>query len=342
MEKVVMIDKAWQNDKLWSLVLAGGNGERLKPLIQRWLGRHKPKQYCTFIGTRSMFQHTLDRSDRIIPPERRVTIIAQDHMNEANAQFGSRPRGRFILQPSNRDTAAGIFLGVANVRVHDPEATVLIFPSDHFVHPEERFVEIAHSMAQVAHHMDNWIYLLGAPPDGPEQEYGWIQPGAHIGLFDGCRLRTTRVFLEKPGLAECRAAIGSGSLWNTMVTAAKVDTLWQLGRRCFPEMMGRFDIYCEAIGTGREDLVLEHIYREMPKWNFSAHLLQRLPRHVLVMELRDVLWSDWGNPERIASTLRLLGHEPEACWERMATVNRLLSGPKPLNIQALPLIREMQ
>ena len=56
---------------VWSLVLAGGNGERLGPLVQRWLGRHKPKQYCTFIGSRSMLQHTLDRADRIIAAERR-------------------------------------------------------------------------------------------------------------------------------------------------------------------------------------------------------------------------------------------------------------------------------
>ena len=68
------------NDKdLWSVVLAGGSGERLQSLVQRWLGQHKPKQYCTFLGTRSMFQHTLDRSDRIVAPERRVTIIARDH-----------------------------------------------------------------------------------------------------------------------------------------------------------------------------------------------------------------------------------------------------------------------
>ncbi|MDC8446861.1 MAG: hypothetical protein LV473_00735 [Nitrospira sp.] len=47
---------------VWSIVLAGGEGERMKPLVQRWLGRHRPKQYCTFVGTRSMFQHTVDRA----------------------------------------------------------------------------------------------------------------------------------------------------------------------------------------------------------------------------------------------------------------------------------------
>ena len=62
------MESALREKDLLSVVLAGGDGERLRPFVQRWLGRHKPKQYCTFIGTRSMFQHTLDRSDRILLP----------------------------------------------------------------------------------------------------------------------------------------------------------------------------------------------------------------------------------------------------------------------------------
>jgi mannose-1-phosphate guanylyltransferase len=136
-----------QVDKnLWSLLLAGGEGERMKPFIRRWLGRHKPKQYCTFIGTRSMFQHTLDRSDQIIAPERRVTVIARAHRDEAFSQFSWRAPGKVILQPSNRETAAGIFLGLTYIRKRDPDATVVIFPSDHFAHPEDRFVDMTYSI----------------------------------------------------------------------------------------------------------------------------------------------------------------------------------------------------
>jgi mannose-1-phosphate guanylyltransferase len=58
----------------WSIILAGGEGERIRPLIQQCLGHHKPKQYCTFVGHRSMFQRTLDRADRKSLPEHRVTI----------------------------------------------------------------------------------------------------------------------------------------------------------------------------------------------------------------------------------------------------------------------------
>ena len=295
---------------LWSLILAGGNGERLKPMVQRWLGRHKPKQYCSFVGTRSMFEHTLDRSDRIVAPERRVTVIARDHRDDAWPQLSTRPQGKVILQPSNRETAAGIFLGLSYVRAHDPQATVLIFPSDHFIYPEDAFVEMASSLARAARNLKHWIFLLGAAPDSPEPEYGWIQPGAHLGWIDGHRIRATHAFLEKPNLEGCKGAMRSGSLWNTMVIAAKVETLWNLGLRCFPEMMRLLELYGDAIGTTQEDLVLEGIYQVMPSRNFSAHLLQEFPKHVAVMELQGVVWSDWGHPERIAESLRQIGSAP--------------------------------
>ena len=82
------------------------------------------------------------------------------------------------------------------------------------------------------------------------------------------------------------------------------------GPALFPEMMRLFEVYGESIGEKREEQVLEGIYEVMPSRNFSAHLLQEFPRHVAVMELRDVIWSDWGKPERITETLRQIGREP--------------------------------
>ena len=295
---------------LWSLILAGGNGERLGPMVQRWLGQHRPKQYCTFIGTRSMLQHTVDRSDRIVAPERRVTLVARCHGHEAWPQLSSRPKGKVMLQPGNRETAAGIFLGLSYVRAHDPHATVLIFPSDHFVHPEDAFLEMASRLARAARNLKHWLFLLAASPDSPEPEYGWIHPGAPLGWIDGCRIQGAQAFLEKPNLAGCKKAMGDGALWNTMVMATKVDTLWNLGLRRFPELMGLLEVYSGAIGTAQEHLVLERIYQRMPRHNFSADLLQECPNHVAVMELRGVLWSDWGKAERIAETLRKIGREP--------------------------------
>lgn len=71
----------------WSIILAGGEGERLRPFIQRWLGVPIPKQYCTFVGTRSMLQHTWDRADRVTPPEQKVTVVSRHHPPQVWAQL---------------------------------------------------------------------------------------------------------------------------------------------------------------------------------------------------------------------------------------------------------------
>jgi mannose-1-phosphate guanylyltransferase len=117
-------------------------------------------------------------------------------------------------------------------------------------------------------------------------------------------------FLEKPGLAQADAALRAGGLWNTLVLTATVESLWQAGRECFPDMMPRFEHLTPAWKTPDESAALAAAYRDMPTYNFSSHLLQCLPYQVSVMELTGVLWSDWGKPERIAETIRRIGKPP--------------------------------
>lgn len=154
------------------------------------------------------------------------------------------------------------------------------------------------------------LVLLAAPPDRLELEYGWIQPDRDLAWSAGCRIRTVRRFLEKPEEGEARRAWMAGGLWNTLVVAAKIETLWRLGWRCFPEMMPLFERIAGAIGTADEARTLERAYQVMPARNFSADLLERVPEEVVAIELSDLLWCDWGKPERIAQTLQRLGKAP--------------------------------
>ncbi len=298
------------DDRLWSIILAGGEGERVRPLVQRWLGRHKPKQYCTFVGTRSMFQHTLDRAMRLTAPEHTVTVIARDHQVEAMKQLDGRDIGMVLLQPANRNTAAGVFLPLTYIRARDPGATVIIYPSDHFVYPEGGFLEVVRRAIWTAEWLQNRLILLGVAPDRLELEYGWIQPGEHLARNDGRSVQTVRTFLEKPTAAQADAALEAGALWNTLVVATKVQALWELGWRCFPQIMPLFERLEQVIGTSEEGRVLKSIYADMPRKNFSSDLLERVPERVAVIELTGVLWSDWGKPERIAETLRRIDREP--------------------------------
>ena len=67
---------------LWSIILAGGEGQRTRPFVERWLGAHRPKQYCCFVGKRSMFQHTIDRADQLRAGAVQEGVVArpQEHI----------------------------------------------------------------------------------------------------------------------------------------------------------------------------------------------------------------------------------------------------------------------
>ncbi len=298
----------------WSIILAGGEGERIKPFIIRWLKRHKPKQYCAFVGTRSMLQHTLARADLLSPRDRQITVIKRTHLGDAQQQFADRPQETILLQPENRDTGPGVFLPLTYVRARDPHATVVVYPSDHFIYPEEKFGEVVAKAVRAAQDFPDHLVLLGVAPDGAESDYGWIVPGSDLGCSGGLRIRRVRAFVEKPDREQAQSALASGGLWNTLVFAIKVQTLWRMGLRCFPELMSLFRLLGRAIGTPRERAILKWIYRIMPVRNFSSGLLTRVVEHVAVIQLDGVLWSDWGRPERIADTLRRMDKTPAFPW----------------------------
>lgn len=298
------------SDQLWSIILAGGEGTRLRALVHRWLGRPKPKQYCAFVGARSMFQHTLDRATRLTPPDRMVTVVARRHRHDALAQLEGREGSTILFQPANRDTAAGVFLPLTYIRARAPQATVVLYPSDHFVYPEDRFVETVQHMVRIAESQRDRVVMLGVAPDRLELDYGWIQPGQSTADRSGEPTQPVSSFLEKPDAAQADAALRAGALWNTLVCAATVEQLWTLGWQCLPDMMPLFDRLSQAIGGSEEGRALDAIYRDMPVKNFSSDLLQRVPEQLAVIELTGVLWSDWGKPERIAETLRRIDRRP--------------------------------
>jgi mannose-1-phosphate guanylyltransferase len=298
------------SDRLWSVILAGGEGTRLSALVHRWLGRPKPKQYCTFVGTRSMFQHTLDRASRLSSLDRIVTVVARNHRHDALAQLDGKGGSTVLFQPANRDTAAGVFLPLTYIRAKAPQATAVLYPSDHFVYPEDRFFDTVRQAVRVAESWPHRVVMLGVAPDRLELDYGWIQPGQFLADLSGESVRAVHSFLEKPDAAQADAALRTGALWNTLVCAANVELLWSLGWQCVPEMMPRFERLGQAIGGPEEGRVLESIYRDMPAKNFSSGLLQRVPEKLALIELTGVLWNDWGKPERIAETLRRIDRQP--------------------------------
>jgi len=125
-------------------------------------------------------------------------------------------------------------------------------------------------------------------------------------------------FQEKPGGREARALLRQGCLWNTMVIAAKAQTLWNLGRLCLPEMMCEFDAYLivlRGIRAGRLDPKFEadalaNLYTHLATADFSRDVLQHLSDQSILLPMDGVDWSDWGRPQRVTETLARLGRRP--------------------------------
>jgi mannose-1-phosphate guanylyltransferase len=297
-------------DRLWSIILAGGNGERISADIHRWMGRSIPKQYCVFTGTRSMLQHTLARADALAPREHQLTVVARSHHVEAQIQLANRPRGTVITQPANRNTVAGVFLPLTHIYKRDPGATVVIYPSDHFIYPENSFIELTAHAVEAAEDLQHRLVLLGVQAESIDLDFGWIRPGQVLWKSGSYTVRAVNQFLEKPLGADAVAIRKSGGVWNTLIVAARARTLWRLGWEFFPEIMLLFERLHGAIGTSNEESVLDSIYEAMPARNFSSDLLTPAASQIALMPMEGILWSDWGRRERIIETLIRAGMRP--------------------------------
>ena len=295
---------------VWSIVLAGGEGERIRPCIQQWLGHAVQKQYCTFVGNRSMLQHTWDRANEIGSPRKKVTVVGRTHQQGLDHHCTRQDEGTLIFQPRNCDTAPGVFLPLTYVRAWDPQSVVVLLPSDHFISPGDRFVAAVRRAVRAVEFLSDRMILMGVRPSHLELDYGWMSVGGVLGWSGGTSIRGIQSFVEKPEAVEGKRMMSEGALWNTLVLVTKVETLWKSGWLCFPDMMERFERLLRQIGTPAEGSTLQAIYQDMPTQNFSRHVLQPLANQLGVMELNDVTWSDWGRPERIVETLRSMGKKP--------------------------------
>ena len=303
---------ATNHDNLWGLVLAGGEGKRLEDYVSQVRGSCLPKQYVNFVGTRSMLEHTYDRAARLIAPQRIFTIVSKHHMRwpEVRRQLSRRAVGTVIVQPENKDTGLGVLLPLIYLSQRCPDATVAVFPSDHYILEEERFLDHVALAASAVHHDPSRIVLLAMEAQWPESEYGYVVPAESNGYFELCGCRKAAHFVEKPDPGQARLLVAAGALWNTMIMVFKVETLWRHIDCLYPDIASRFYRFSQSIGTGAEGGKLDEIYRNLPSLNFSKDILEKIATHlpaaISVLPVFQVTWSDWGSPERLLATKKAL------------------------------------
>ena len=303
--------------QFWAIVLAGGEGMRLRPLTDRICADHRPKQYVPLFEGRSLLDQTLDRVALVVPRSRTAVVTLRSHSRYFFRQFAASGSPHVLVQPDDRGTAAGILFPAQWVAWRDPEATVAIFPSDHFVLEEAALMDhVARVAAWVDEHPDRLV-LLGAQATGPEIEYGWIEPGRPLAPETPVRIWEIRRFWEKPSEDMARICLEAGCLWNTFIIVGKARTLVRAGHEALPEVAERLAQIGRFRGTEHEGWAVQQAYALMPRANFSRSILEPAPPCLAVSQLPGVTWSDLGSPRRVLQVLRKLGMAPSWAQESM-------------------------
>lgn len=296
----------------WVVVLAGGDGTRLRGFTRQVLGTERPKQFCPIIGTRSMLRHTWDRALRLVPPDRIITIITagqERYLDEEEART-SLP-GTVFVQPENKETAPGLLLPLLWIARRNPLASVAVFPADHFIGEEDRFEAYMRAALCVAARLRRRLILLGVEADGPETGYGWIGPGDPIETPSGAELYFVRRFWEKPDRPTAAHLFAQGYFWNTLILVAGVDAFLGLARARLPEVFTPLRAIASCLGEPAQTAALAQAYKHLPTTNLSRALLARHPEALMVLAARGISWCDWGDPDRIVRSLRRLDRHPE-------------------------------
>jgi len=284
----------------WVVVLAAGEGSRLRVLTTTASGLAVPKQFCSLNGGPSLLHAALERARAVASPERTCVIVAREHRRWWSDLAASVPAENVIVQPRNRGTAHGILLPLLHILRRDPDASLLILPSDHFVKEEAKLsMSLQQAMAQVERQRDRAI-LLGFTPDDPDPELGYVVPGtpAGAGVYEVDR------FVEKPSVATARALIERGAAWNAFILAAHARTLLQAFEAHDPRSVQEMRRIIDSADTHEAaQQALSGLYERLSDFDFSRGIAQEGRLRMRMLTVPPCGWSDLGTPRRVAAVL---------------------------------------
>lgn len=300
----------------WALILAGGDGTRLRPLTRRMGSADRPKQFCPVLGNETLLDRTRRRTALVIPPECTLLLVTRHHERFYTPLLHDAPPACVVSQAENRGTASAILYGLLRVAAAAPMGALGIFPSDHHVSDDSIFMAHVALAYEVVGARPDLVVLLGIDADQAEPDYGWIETGDAISGDSWRSLFRVRRFWEKPRRSLAEMLLASGALWNTSVIVARVPATLGLMKHAAPALFEAFARAQAAINTGRERGTFSALYSTLPPTDFSERVLVPRPANLAVLIISGVVWSDLGDPNRVLATLAKTGIAP--AWTQAA------------------------
>ncbi len=292
------------------VILAGGDGTRLRSLTRALTGDDRPKQFCALTGREPMVVQTIRRAALVAASDRILIVLNRRHEEWYRGILDGTPGSSLLVQPENRGTATAVLYALLRIAAENPNAPVVILPADHWVSSDSAFMLYAQAAVGVVEAHTNLVALLGVEPTRAEGQYGWIEPGdAMLGDWRG--LSRVARFVEKPSPELAEALLRRGtSLWNTSVVVGQVEQLMLLFAMANPALVDSFLEIWTLLGSPAETGAVERMYARLPVADLSRHVLASQPHALSVLAVRGTAWEDLGHPRGLVEARRLSTLQP--------------------------------
>ena len=237
----------------------------------------------------------------LVTPKRTLVVCGEKHAKAVRAALPKLPAGNVVVEPQARNTAPAIALACAHVAHLDPEAVMVVLPSDQHVANVPAFQEALEEAARVAR--TGAIVTLGIRPTRPETGYGYIRFGAQV---DGTAVKVDS-FVEKPDRPTAEGYLASGDyLWNAGIFVFTAASMLKAFDMFIPEMAAPLLAIRKALGTRREKAVLAKEFAKMPALSIDYGVAEKAD-NIMVVPC-DCGWSDVGSFNALAE-VRQLDHD---------------------------------
>ncbi len=278
----------------YCVIMSGGVGSRFWPFSKE----QKPKQFLDFFGTgRSLLQSTFDRFKKIVPVEN-IFIVTNDAYAEiTRQQLPELSDSQILKEPMRRNTAPCVAFACYRIRAIDPNANIVVAPSDHLILKEDQFIaDIKKGLEFVA--KNPVLLTLGIKPSRPETGYGYIQVSEeHI---DG--IHKVKTFTEKPDRELAQKFYESGEfVWNSGIFLWNVNTILEAFKNYLPDVFNKFNEGKDLFNTPKEKEFIDACFPVCPNISIDYGIMEKAENVYVITS--DFGWSDlgtWGSLHEMA------------------------------------------
>jgi mannose-1-phosphate guanylyltransferase len=269
--------------------MAGGIGSRFWPMSRT----AHPKQFIDILGTgQTLLQQTYSRFLKTCPPQNIFVVTHETYKDLVKKQLKGIKDENILLEPARKNTAPCIAYASYKIQQLDPNANIVVAPSDHLITKEHTFVRAVKSCYKKASE-ENCLITIGIKPTRPDTGYGYIQFREPDSPEQDKRIKQVKTFTEKPDLEMAKFFLQSGDfLWNAGIFIWNVKSIVTAFEKHLPEMASIFSEGKEYYNTPKEAEFIRNAYTNCKNISIDYAVMEKAENVYVRSSI--IGWSDLG------------------------------------------------